>query len=58
MIDSPYAAVVDPLFKAAGFTAEGRGFGRTITGINAGRSCRLLISRRTRTGSTPFPRTV
>lgn len=49
MLSSPYAAVVDPLFKAAGFEVDSGTVQRSITGIYAGRACRLLLSPQTRT---------
>ena len=49
MTSSPYAAVVDPLFEAAGFQVTKSLGQRTITGTYAGRACRLLLSPQTRT---------
>lgn len=46
---SPYAAVVDPLFKAAGFEVGTGMVQRTISGRYAGRECRILLSPMTRT---------
>lgn len=49
MIESPYTAVVDPLFKAAGFEVNGGLIRRVITGRYAGRDCRIHLHPSTRT---------